>query len=387
MKKDQIVVVGGYGIVGQKICQRLSDIFPYQVYAAGRSIVKAQQFSRATHGKVKPLQWDIQQHPAQTIDHDVTASNIIIEPSIQAQFEQQYQWSQVKLVIMCLDQSDTIWVQYCLSAGIHYIDISAKDSFLYQLEQLDSSSWQATALLSVGLAPGLTNLLSQYVSEQLDHTDQLELSIVLGLGEHHGQAAIEWTVDQLNTSFLVKKEGIWSEVDSFTEGRTVHFGEILPHQYVYRFPFSDQQALARTTDISTVSTRLGFDSAAITRIIAGLQKIGFFRLLSISWIRRAIIAVFNNVHIGSDQYGIKAEATGLYQNQSVTVSGWLTGYNQSIVTAEVTAIVAEMLYTSNMPYGIYHLQQQISWQQVITRLQNVVNIEWGIENDHDRAKS
>jgi len=388
MEKEQIVVVGGYGSVGQTICQRLSELFPEQVYAAGRNIARAEQFSRTTKGKVKPLQWDIKQHPASTIDHDYTELHVIIQPHIQEQFEQLYQWSNVKLVIMCLDQHDTIWVQYCLSAGIHYIDISAKDSFLYQLEQLNSASWQATALLSVGLAPGLTNLLAQHVCTLLDHIDQLELSVVLGLGEHHGQAAIEWTVDQLNTSFPVKKQGEWSEVHSFTEGRRVSLGTALPYQYVYRFPFSDQQALARTTEIPTISTRLGFDSVAITRIIAGLQKIGCFRLLSIPWIRRAIVAIFSNVHIGSEQYGIQAEAIGLYDNQLVSVSGWLTGYHQSIVTAEVTAIVAEILYTSNMPYGIYHLQQQISWEQVITRLQKVIHIEWGIEHDSiDRAES
>ncbi|MFD1989916.1 saccharopine dehydrogenase family protein [Paenibacillus nicotianae] len=381
MKKDQIVVVGGYGSVGQKICQRLSEVFPDQVYAAGRSLVRAEQFSRNTKGKVKPLQWDIQQHPARVTEDSTTTFDASVDPHIQAQFEELYQWSTVKVVIMCLDQNDTTWVKYCLSAGIHYIDISAKDSFLYLLEQWNSASWQATALLGVGLAPGLTNLLAQHVYTPLDHIHQLELSVLLGLGEHHGQAAIEWTVDQMSTSFPVKKQGEWSEVDSFTEGRTVSFGKALPFQKVYRFPFSDQQALARTTDIPTISTRLGFDSSGITRMIAGLQKVGFFRLLSISWIRQAIISLFNHIHLGSERYGIKAEATGLYKGQSVTVSGWLTGYNQSTITAEVTAIVAEMVYTSKMNNGIYHIHQQIDWNDIINRLQKRVNIEWGIDND------
>lgn len=44
---------------------------------------------------------------------------------------------------------------------------------------------------SVRLTPGLTNLLAQYVYTCLDYIDQLELSVLLRLGEHHGQAAIE----------------------------------------------------------------------------------------------------------------------------------------------------------------------------------------------------
>jgi saccharopine dehydrogenase (NAD+, L-lysine-forming) len=390
MEKDQIVVVGGYGSVGKKICQRLSEMFPYQVYAAGRSLSQAEKFSREMEGKVKPLQWDIQQHPASYVEEQATITTAIegetcsevrsVDDSMmQKRFEQVYQWSRVKLVIMCLDQKDTTWVKYCLQAGIYYIDISAQDSFLYQIEQLDSSLWQATALLSVGLAPGLTNLLAQQVHQQLDHTDRLELSIVLGLGEHHGQAAIAWTVDQLNTLFSVKEKGEWQKVQSFTDKKVVNFGAKLPVQPVYRFPFSDQQSLARTTDIASISTRLGFDSIGTTRLLAGLQHLGVFRMLSISWVRQIILYVFNNLHLGSEQYGIRAEATGIYQGKSVNVCGWLTGYNQSTVTAEVAAIVATFLYTTQMPYGTYHLEQVIDWQHIVEQLEHRVEIQWDID--------
>jgi saccharopine dehydrogenase (NAD+, L-lysine-forming) len=43
---------------------------------------------------------------------------------------------------------------------------------------------------SVGLAPGLTNLLAKYCLEWLGTVDALEIGILLGLGEAHGPAAI-----------------------------------------------------------------------------------------------------------------------------------------------------------------------------------------------------
>ncbi|KIV54297.1 hypothetical protein AM501_18810 [Aneurinibacillus migulanus] len=52
--KEHIVVVGGYGRVGQTICRELGELYPGKVYAAGRSLECAEQFSRTTGRKVRP---------------------------------------------------------------------------------------------------------------------------------------------------------------------------------------------------------------------------------------------------------------------------------------------------------------------------------------------
>lgn len=49
--KRKIVVVGGYGQVGKVICEEMAKIYPYKVYAAGRSLQKAKQFSIETEGR------------------------------------------------------------------------------------------------------------------------------------------------------------------------------------------------------------------------------------------------------------------------------------------------------------------------------------------------
>lgn len=43
---DSIVVVGGYGAVGQIVCTTLAERFPGKVFAAGRNVRKAEAFSR-----------------------------------------------------------------------------------------------------------------------------------------------------------------------------------------------------------------------------------------------------------------------------------------------------------------------------------------------------
>src|SRR4030088_3320056 len=99
--KDKIVVVGGYGQVGQVICNSLGNLFPGKVFAAGRSFEKAKKFASTTEGKVLPLQMDADE--SQSVD--------LLE--------------EVTLVVMCLDQENTRFVEKCFEHKIHYIDISA----------------------------------------------------------------------------------------------------------------------------------------------------------------------------------------------------------------------------------------------------------------------
>ena len=80
LPKENIVVVGGYGHVGQSICRRLGELYPGKVFAAGRSLNRAEQFCRTTDGKVRPMQLDVMGG---------------FDPTI---------LNGVKLIVMCLDQ-------------------------------------------------------------------------------------------------------------------------------------------------------------------------------------------------------------------------------------------------------------------------------------------
>jgi hypothetical protein len=57
------------------------------------------------------------------------------------------------------------------------------------------------AVLSLGVAPGLTNLLARHVHQTLGGADRLDITVLLGAGEHHGLDAVGWTVRQLGERF------------------------------------------------------------------------------------------------------------------------------------------------------------------------------------------
>lgn len=213
--KTDIIVIGGYGHVGSQICRLLGEKHPGKVYAAGRNLKRAEEFSRSTGRYVKPLRLAAE------------------EPLDQKLLER------VKLVVMCLDQQDTRLAEACLQSGTHYIDVSANGEFLSKLQKLDlvKNGLQAAALLSVGLAPGLTNLLAARAMQELEQTESIDISILLGLGDSHGQAALEWTVDNLGAVFEITEHGKTRTASSFTERKSTDFGLGLRTRTAYRFPF------------------------------------------------------------------------------------------------------------------------------------------------------
>nr|WP_307400474.1 saccharopine dehydrogenase NADP-binding domain-containing protein [Paenibacillus anaericanus] len=350
---EHIVVIGGYGHVGQRICRELGDLYPGKVFAAGRNLERADKFSRTTGGKVQPLQLNISEH---------------VDPNV---------LNNVKLIVMCLDQTEPHFVRLCLDKGIHYVDISANISFLSQVEQLHSEAMNnhATVALSVGLAPGMTNLMALHAKRQMEQTESVDISIMLGLGDQHGKASIEWTIDNLGTQYDVVKDGNRMAVSSFRDGKTTDFGTGLGRKKAYRFNFSDQHVLPQTLDVPSVSTRLCFDSNLTTKLLAWLRASGMFRLLKYMPIRNTFVQAFGKMSFGTAKFAVKIDAWGNRGQASMKVECFLQGENEADITAKVASAVAYKVYTSSLPHGVYHIDQLFDLETLIYPIHPSVSIE------------
>ena len=349
---DKILIVGGYGHVGRVISTRLADHFPGRVIAAGRNYQKANAFSRETGQKVVPLQLDI----LAIKEYDDALND-------------------VSLVVMCLDQTDIRFVEACLRRGIHYVDISATYSFLSKIEGLDAEAKKhgATAVLSVGLAPGLTNLLAAYAKSQLAEMRQADIFILLGAGEAAGEASIRWILDNLKAEFSVRENGIDRRVSSFSEGKGMLFPEGFGHRTAYRFNFSDQNVIPKTLVLETASTWICFDSALMTSQFAFLKKTGLVSLLRSKPIYEAAVKLFQTVHFGSDKFVVKVEAKGDVNGQPSSYASAISGRKAGWITGAVAAEVARRLYTTSFAPGVFHIEQLFELLEFIKPLNADLN--------------
>ena len=332
--EGKILVVGGYGSVGRVISTTLGNRFPSRVVAAGRNYHKAKQLSSETQQQVLPLALDVL---------NVRESDL----------------RDVAVVVMCTERADTQFVEQCLQRGIHYVDITASYGFLSKIEALDSEAkkYGSTVVLSVGLAPGLTNLLASYCQSVFERLEQVDIFIMLGSGEVPGKESILWILENLDTEFFVKEKGVLKRVRSFKDSKETVFPDEFGRRRTYRFNFSDGQAIAKTLGIDSASTWVCFDSALITQLFALSTKIGLAKALRSRSLRNLLVKMFQTFQFGSDKFVIKVEAQGIVDGKLAWYEPSIRGQKEGIITGLVAAKVAEHLCTSLLPSGVFHIEQ------------------------------
>ena len=342
----RILIVGGYGKVGLSIAERLARLFPDRVTLAGRSLDKA-MVAAAEIG-----------HGAQGRYLDIFSAEVTNE------------LDGVALVLVCLDQSDTHFVEQCLKHAILYVDISADYSFLSRVEKLDHLARQngATAVLSVGVAPGLTNMLTARVQKEMEQVERIDILLEFGLGDHHGQAAVEWMFDNLDAEYDVKEDGQFRTVRSFGDRINISLPTQQAARPAYRFNFSDQHVISRSTEVPSVATWIRFKDPFSTWAFAKASQAGLGRLLRRRWWRKIALWLFMKVHIGSDICGVAARATGRTKDGSETLTFGVIGRKEALMTAIIATETVRQLLSKISTAGVLHSEQVIALAPVITAL-------------------
>lgn len=328
----QILIVGGYGAVGSIITEKLAIKYPNKVIVAGRNFKKAEELAIRLNQTVTPYKLDISKNTDNT--------NLL---------------NNVGLVVMCIDQVDTNFIKTCIDKGINYIDITANQNLIEKIEQLNTKAKQnnASVVISVGLAPGITNLLTQHSINTSAKSQLIDIYILLGLGEKHGDSAYKWTFNNLNTEYHISKNNKTITVKSFTQPK---YTELYKKQNFYLFNFSDQHSLVKTTPVNQVITRMAFDSILFTKTIYILRKIGFTKIFQNEWIQNRLIYLFNKINIGSDVYAVKIENSTI-DGKKFECS--VQGNGEGKITAYVAVEAANLLIEQSAPKGVFHINQVV----------------------------
>lgn len=335
MEKNTLII-GGYGAVGSIITRHLAERFPNKVLVAGRSFNKAQQLAKQLNNTVAPHQFNA----ATTNDYEIL--------------------DQVGLVIVCIDLPDSKLAEECIERGINYIDITASQEVIKKIETLDRKAQdkQVTVALSVGLAPGITNLLAQHCIRQAPEKTPVDLFVLLGLGEKHGDAAYRWTFDNIHTVYPIVQNGHTKMIRSFTHPKQT---QLAGKRTFYAFNFSDQHTLTDTTASPHVVTRMAFDSKFLTGMIGLLRKPGITRLFNNKRIQNSLIPIFKKSGIGSDVFAVKAATA--YNSYSITGNG------EGKMTVYVATELAIQIMQQPTPSGVRHIHQLVNdVPEFLTRL-------------------
>ncbi|MEU2031938.1 hypothetical protein [Nocardia amamiensis] len=291
----RVLVLGGYGAVGRHLVtelRRTGDI----VLVAGRDPARA--------------------------DVGIDLS----EPGLRSYREA---LDGIDVVVNTSGSEDPRLAQQAAERGSAFVDVTASTEYVALLERTVPPS---PVILSVGLAPGLTNLLAAAVHAQ--SPGPVDIAVLLGAGERHGAAATEWSYRLLGRRFRADGEC----VRNYTRPRVF---ELPGHRRrrLFRADFSDQHVLSRDLGVR-VRTYFALDSRIAT-IGLGLA----------TWIPGAA-RLPHGLHLpGSDEWTVLARTrSGLTR--------WARGRSQSRATALLAA--AAVRAATGMEPGVHHLHNVLA---------------------------
>jgi len=337
---DRICIVGGYGHVGIEIARLLAPAYPDRVTLAGRNLDRAKA-------------------AAAEIGHGTTG--IALDASRGLAPEDS------SLVIMCLDWQDPSFAADCFSKRIDYVDISAKGPILEMVEGLDMKAKrnEATGLIGVGMSPGLTNLLAAAITAGDETPTTLDIFVLLGSGDDHGLAAVEWTLDHLDSEFEVIEHGRRRRVRAQRETKTVELPGRRGKIYGARFDFPEQRTLARTLGLPTVSCWMATMPPAAAKLMRAATMAGASELTRRPRSRKALLWALTREAKGNDECGAIVIATG---PDGTETRGSFLSHGQSKLTAMATYLMVLPLIEGSLPAGVHHSDQVLEPRAIFDRL-------------------
>ena len=259
MNSQGILIVGGYGVVGRRIATELAADYPGRVVIGGRNLERADEI-------------------ATTIGHGVRGRRIdIADPSsIAAALEG------VAVVISCIDQPGRKLWWGAIKRGLNYTDITPHLTELGRGEAYDKIDAAARAsgaslVLGTGIVPGISNVMVCALADALGGAEEIETALVLAASDVKGPASLDYFLQELTMSFVIRVDGEDRRTRAFSAPRLIEFPPPVGAQLAYLFPFSDQVLYPRTMGAKTALTRLAIEPACWRRVLQG-------------WFRPALLA-------------------------------------------------------------------------------------------------
>jgi saccharopine dehydrogenase (NAD+, L-lysine forming) len=346
-KKD-ILIVGGYGTVGQRIAADVAPDAPGRIAVAGRSGERATAFA-ATLG------YGARGRP---IDVDDAVS---IEAALEG----------VSLVVSCIDQPEPYLLRAAIAHGLAYTDITPHLTQRQPTEamKIDAARTGARILLGAGLAPGISSMFARLGADQVGDIDRIESSVLLSIGDVFGPASRSYLMDEIVLPYTILVRGQRRGARAFGGATHVTFPPPLGRRTAYLFPFSDQVGFPETLGAKTALARLALDPPWLGRTLRALVQLGAPALMRRHAGGRArfnrLVGWLQQRYAGHDWYGLVVEVHGTHRTVRVSV----VGHGQANATAIGAAALVRALDMGEVERpGIWLAEQVVPLGPFLNRL-------------------
>lgn len=252
----KILVVGGYGVIGSGVVERLIEFSSHQVSIGGRNLKKAGSACKTFKDYVGAIRVDIEDRATLT-----------------AALEG------FDLVINCVGPF------YKYGAGVataaietrtHYIDICDDPDPLSKLFALDKAAQRAgvTVITGMGWNPGVSNIAARLGADLLDDIDDIKITWVVGSGDASGLGALKHTFHGITGKIPMLKDGKQAMVPAWSAPEIVEFSQPLGELPAFLFGHPEPVTLAKTIRAKNISVRGGISPPWNNKALRLLRSLG-----------------------------------------------------------------------------------------------------------------
>ncbi|OTA19049.1 saccharopine dehydrogenase [Xenorhabdus beddingii] len=256
MKNISVLLVGGYGVVGQQTAQIINQYRPdLHLIIAGRDINQAKKTSENLNNS-EGLFFDVE------------------NPSLPDKLK-------IDIVLALVNDPQDKLLHFAHQNNIAYVDITRwTDRLQIALSKaaIMQNQKQSTMIFSSSWMSGIVAALIHDISKSFTTIDSIDMSVLYALNDKAGPNSIEY-MDRLTTPFTVKQNGKYQKILPFSDEKTVLFSDGTIHK-VFRIDMPEQFIFPLITNAQTVSTRIGFDDPKSNKLLAFLVRKGIWKLLS-----------------------------------------------------------------------------------------------------------
>jgi saccharopine dehydrogenase-like NADP-dependent oxidoreductase len=208
----RIVVLGGYGNFGGRICHSLAFEKSIWLGVAGRNTARAGELVRslgAPAAVCEPLSMD---HDAR----DFSSALAALRPDLVIHTSGPFQGQSYHVAVAAIE------------AGAHYIDLADGRAFVAGICSLDDAARKRGVLVTSGAStlPAVSSAVIDHLAGGFERIEQVETGIAPGHAVSRGKATLESVLSYCGRPFAEWRHGRWRRVFGWQGLRRVHYADL-----------------------------------------------------------------------------------------------------------------------------------------------------------------
>lgn len=302
-----ILVLGGYGNFGKRICETLSNETDIHIIVAGRNGQKAAALA-STLPNGRSLVLDIHQNDlCRQLKN--SGAQLVIHTS------GPYQSQGYKVA------------EACIEATVHYIDLADGTEFVSGFSSLDEKAKAAGVLAVSGASsvPGLSSAVIDHFLPQFDKLTSIEYGIAPGNKAERGEATVAAILGYTGRPFQRWQQGRWQHVYGWQDIHKHPFPQPMGARWLASCDIPDLSLFpAHYPDVKTVKFYAGLELTPLHLGMWAMSWLARFRLIN-NWAHH-VKPIMTMSHwfdrFGSDIGGMYMDLSGSGKNGQPLTIRW-----------------------------------------------------------------